>query len=335
MEYGGGRHGFLAFGEIHPDYYQIPVADRQRLLEMQEAEARAEEEADDAAAAEAEASGEPVRGRDEPGEPPDTDMAAEPDLPFEEAAVAAPEQAALAASVDQDFLVAREEAVQEDVGHEVAGDHGVDSAPEAAEPAFFDAAPEQAITDEAAVSTAAPEPGAPEASSFDGVEVLPPEPAPQVLEGAAPDTAEREDEVEEAGNSGRREQRQPARYMRSYKIQEVIRRRQILLVQVVKEERGTKGAALTTFISLAGRFSVLMPNSPRGGGISRKITSAADRRRLKEVTSELQIPRGMGLIVRTAGANRPKAEIKRDCEYLLELWDSIRETTMASPSPRR
>ncbi len=121
--------------------------------------------------------------------------------------------------------------------------------------------------------------------------------------------------------------------MRSYKIQEVIRRRQILLVQVVKEERGTKGAALTTFISLAGRFSVLMPNSPRGGGISRKITSAADRRRLKEVTAELQIPRGMGLIVRTAGAARPKAEIKRDCEYLLELWDSIRETTMASIAP--
>ncbi len=121
--------------------------------------------------------------------------------------------------------------------------------------------------------------------------------------------------------------------MRSYKIQEVIRRRQILLVQVVKEERGTKGAALTTFISLAGRFSVLMPNSPRGGGISRKITSAADRRRLKEVTTELQIPRGMGLIVRTAGAARPKAEIKRDCEYLLELWDSIRETTMASIAP--
>ena len=122
--------------------------------------------------------------------------------------------------------------------------------------------------------------------------------------------------------------------MRSYKIQEVIRRRQILLVQVVKEERGTKGAALTTFISLAGRFSVLMPNSPRGGGISRKITSAADRRRLKEVTTELQIPRGMGMIIRTAGAARPKAEIKRDCEYLLELWDSIRDTTMASMAPR-
>ncbi len=148
------------------------------------------------------------------------------------------------------------------------------------------------------------------------------------------DDARTDDDVEEAGNSEQRPSRPPARYMRSYKIQEVIRRRQILLVQVVKEERGTKGAALTTFISLAGRFSVLMPNSPRGGGISRKITSAADRRRLKEVTAELQIPRGMGLIVRTAGAHRPKAEIKRDCEYLLELWDSIRETTMASHRAR-
>ena len=130
-----------------------------------------------------------------------------------------------------------------------------------------------------------------------------------------------------------RERRIPPRFMRNYKIQEVIRRRQILLIQVVKEERGTKGAALTTYLSLAGRFGVLMPNSPRGGGISRKITSAADRRRLKEVMTELDIPRGMGMIVRTAGANRPKPEIKRDCEYLLRLWDDIREHTMKSVAP--
>ena len=113
----------------------------------------------------------------------------------------------------------------------------------------------------------------------------------------------------------------------------MIKRRQILLVQVVKEERGTKGAALTTYLSLAGRFCVLMPNSPRGGGISRKITSAADRRRLKEIMAELEIPKGMGLIVRTAGANRPKPEIKRDCEYLLRLWDDIREHTLKSVAP--
>ncbi|HTU52407.1 MAG TPA: Rne/Rng family ribonuclease, partial [Acetobacteraceae bacterium] len=129
------------------------------------------------------------------------------------------------------------------------------------------------------------------------------------------------------------ERRIPYRFLRNYRIQEVIRRRQILLVQVVKEERGTKGAALTTYISLAGRYCVLMPNSPRGGGISRKITSAADRRRLKEVMADLDLPDGMGLIVRTAGANRPKPEIKRDCEYLLRLWDDIREHTMRSVAP--
>ena len=130
-----------------------------------------------------------------------------------------------------------------------------------------------------------------------------------------------------------RERRIPSRFLRNYKIQEVIKRRQILLVQVVKEERGTKGAALTTYLSLAGRFSVLMPNSPRGGGISRKITSASDRRRLKEIMAELEIPKGMGLIVRTAGANRPKPEIRRDCEYLLRLWDDIREHTLKSVAP--
>ena len=106
-----------------------------------------------------------------------------------------------------------------------------------------------------------------------------------------------------------------------------------MLIQVVKEERGNKGAALTTYLSLAGRYSVLMPNSPSGGGVSRKITSVADRRRLKEAMAELDVPQGMGLIVRTAGANRPKPEIKRDCEYLLRLWDDIRERTMESIAP--
>ncbi|MCS6891397.1 MAG: ribonuclease E/G, partial [Rhodovarius sp.] len=127
--------------------------------------------------------------------------------------------------------------------------------------------------------------------------------------------------------------RVPPRFLRNYKIQEVIKRRQIMLVQVVKEERGGKGAALTTYISLAGRFSVLMPNTPRGGGVSRKITSLADRRRLREVIDELDLPPGMSLIIRTAGAQRPKAEIRRDCEALLRLWDSIRERTLASVAP--
>ena len=120
---------------------------------------------------------------------------------------------------------------------------------------------------------------------------------------------------------------------RHYKIQEVIKRRQIILVQVVKEERGNKGAALTTYLSLAGRYCVLMPNTPRGGGISRKITNAADRKRLKSAAQALELPEGMGLIIRTAGENRTKVEIKRDYEYLLRLWDTIRELTLKSNAP--
>ncbi len=123
------------------------------------------------------------------------------------------------------------------------------------------------------------------------------------------------------------------RIRRQYKIQEVIKRRQIMLVQVVKEERGTKGAALTTYLSLAGRYSVLMPNTARGGGISRKITSAPDRKRLKEIAGDLEVPEGMGVILRTAGANRTKAEIKRDFEYLLRVWETVRDLTLKSTAP--
>src|SRR5690606_23969710 len=126
-----------------------------------------------------------------------------------------------------------------------------------------------------------------------------------------------------------RQRRRP----RSYKIQEVIKRRQIILVQVVKEERGNKGAALTPYLSLAGRYTVLMPNTARGGGISRKITNAVDRKRLKAIAAELDVPEGMGLIIRTAGASRTKQEIKRDFEYLLRLWESVRDLTLQSTAP--
>ncbi len=329
VEYGGGRHGFLAFGEIHPDYYQIPVADRQRLLELQEAEARAEEEAEDAAAEAAEASGgepqgappEPAPLQDAGGSVPESFSGDEPLLPLEEATA----PASLAAAITQDFIAGREEEVTAEPasGHETIM---VEDAAREAEPAPAPQdEPEPAAEAETGTSAEA-ELTAPLDDTGDLVEAQA-EAAPTAEAGTA--AAEHDEE----GSSSSQGARPPARYMRSYKIQEVIRRRQILLVQVVKEERGSKGAALTTFISLAGRFSVLMPNSPRGGGISRKITSAADRRRLKEVTTELKIPRGMGLIVRTAGANRPKAEITRDCEYLLELWDSVRDTTMASVAP--
>jgi ribonuclease E len=292
VEYGGNRHGFLAFGEIHPDYYQIPIADRQRLLAMQEEEARAEEEAEE------------DDGLTVP--PPPTAEDTVPDAPQDDSAAQAQPLAISSETIqgqaDDQAPGPDHQAGPDGVGD--AADLGTDTAPEAAEPAQGGDADDHAE-------------GGSRVRQIAGGEA----PAPEMVGG----------ETEVAEDS--RPPRQPSRFMRSYKIQEVIRRRQILLIQVVKEERGTKGAALTTYISLAGRYCVLMPNSPRGGGISRKITSAADRRRLKEVTTELDIPRGMGLIVRTAGAARPKPEIKRDGEYLLRLWDDIRETTMRSMAP--
>ncbi|HTW26619.1 MAG TPA: Rne/Rng family ribonuclease [Acetobacteraceae bacterium] len=377
VEYGGNRHGFLAFGEIHPDYYQIPVADRQRLLEMQEAEARAEEEAEDAAAAAAEstptAGRSGIRSENAAGEAvaaAGTDDAAAATLD-----AGTGEAVPAGAAPDASDAQAPYEPVAESFD---APGAGFDDAAEATEPAranteptadqpdrsdFDPADTASGATAEAASAPLAADAGPGELPLAEGETPEPPPvtaPLPTRAEIAAmgadlaPEAAEATSgEVEIAngepesvgetapppetigGDSGddRPERRPPPRFMRNYKIQEVIRRRQILLVQVVKEERGTKGAALTTYISLAGRYCVLMPNSPRGGGISRKITSAADRRRLKEITAELDIPRGMGLIVRTAGAQRPKPEIKRDCEYLLRLWDDIRERTLASVAP--
>ena len=291
VEYGGNRHGFLAFGEIHPDYYQIPVADRQRLLDMQEAEARAEDEDDlppesamDRAAWNGESNEAWQPGEDANGEAPASEPNGEAAPAAEASAEDAPEPEAPAAAQ-----------------------------PLAIESESVSAAPE-ATSDEAAEA------------NLGRVEELPAEEdqtPPETIGGEGP--AETEEE--------RRERRIPPRFMRHYKIQDVIRRRQIILVQVVKEERGGKGAALTTYMSLAGRFSVLMPNSPRGGGVSRKITSATDRKRLREVMDDLQLPQGMSLIVRTAGAQRPKPEIQRDCEYLLRLWDGVRERTLASTAP--
>jgi ribonuclease E len=207
VEYGGNRHGFLAFSEIHPDYFQIPVSDRKALLKQQKAEAEAR---------------------------------------------------------------ANEAAEQGDRAEESPDENGDDVVREKAETV----------------------------------------------------SAEEEDEI----------QRRPALHQK-YRIQEVIKRRQIILVQVTKEERGTKGAALTTYVSLAGRYCVLMPNATRGGGISRKIQSGEARRRLRAVVSELDLPEGMAVILRTAGQERTKSEIKRDYDYLLRLWDSIREATLKASAP--
>ena len=303
VEYGGNRHGFLAFGEIHPDYYQIPVADRQRLIEAQQQEAREE--------AEAEAREDERRAQAQAARAAAAVKAGRP-APAEEAEEADPRQ------VSDDAVLE----APEDLAGEVAPTAAEIAADLAAELEAEQAAREEArqeARDDASAEAAAADRAEGESEGDDA-------PMPELV--GTPD-GETEADTEER----MRERRPTPRFLRNYKIQEVIRRRQIILIQVVKEERGTKGAALTTYISLAGRFSVLMPNSPRGGGVSRKITSSSDRRRLREVIDELDMPPGMSLIVRTAGAQRPKPEIRRDCEYLLGLWNHIRERTLASTAP--
>jgi ribonuclease E len=326
VEYGGNRHGFLAFDEIHPDYYQIPVADRQRLIEMQAEDARREEEAEDRAAeAEPHQAGpsertaiEAERHDPEADAPePAADAPVEPGYSqpfgFDAAAPEPDDRPAQPVTIVSESIAAERDMTEEAAPSQVAGTDGT-AAAELSDPAPGAHAQEIAEAADREASETGTEP-------WSAGEQIPEQPPPETMGG------------EGEGGDDARDRRIQSRFLRNYKIQEVIRRRQILLVQVVKEERGTKGAALTTYISLAGRFCVLMPNSPRGGGISRKITSATDRRRLKDIIAELDIPTGMGLIVRTAGANRPKPEIRRDCEYLLRLWDDIREHTLKSVAP--
>ncbi|MEQ9506106.1 MAG: ribonuclease E/G [Hyphomonas sp.] len=246
VEYGGNRHGFLAFSEIHPDYYQLPAEDREALLREAAEEAAAAIEDDD----------------DDDG----------PYIPH--------------------GMNAESENGEEDHGDH---DHDHDNGDEAEADAENEG--EDAEGDE------------------DG-EAAPRAPKPRARSARAAKPASTRTPIS-----------------KRYKIQEVVRRRQVMLVQVVKEERGNKGAALTTYLSLAGRYSVLMPNTPRGGGISRKIVNSADRKRLKSIVSELDVPDGQGLIVRTAGAKRTKIEIKRDYDYLSKLWETIVEKTLTSEAP--
>ena len=281
VEYGGNRQGFLAFSEIHPDYYQIPVADRQALLAEQEAEAR---ERDD----DIETFDIGAKNKRRSGKKADESEAEE----------------------------SEEENGEEEAASDDAGD-GDNFPPEPEGPEVVsEKSGEEPVGDPLA------EPVEGEAAADNG-EVSEAEPVPAGEEKPAPRA--------EALDAKRPSQRWVRR--RHYKIQEVIKRKQIILVQVVKEERGNKGAALTTYLSLAGRYCVLMPNTPRGGGISRKITNANDRKRLKAAAQSLELPEGMGLIIRTAGENRTKLEIKRDYEYLLRLWDTIRELTLKSHAP--
>ncbi|MER2536512.1 MAG: Rne/Rng family ribonuclease, partial [Rhizobiaceae bacterium] len=314
VEYGGNRHGFLAFSEIHPDYYQIPVADRQALLRAEAEEAS--EEDDDAEEAKPERERARAgngrrrrRGRDR-GRDSDVSVA-ETNMQGVEPT---PEESGLEASSDE-----MAPAVE-------SSDH-MDNGP-------VDDAGGTAESDE---TPAARSGGEAKAAAVDADVVS--EPAPESSEdrGTVEDVASgsEEHDVESVGAEDALEEAQTRRrpVRRHYKIQEVIKRRQILLVQVVKEERGNKGAALTTYLSLAGRYSVLMPNTARGGGISRKITNVQDRKRLKEVMADLEVPQGMGVILRTAGESRTKAEIKRDYEYLMRMWDNVRNLTLQSTAP--
>jgi ribonuclease E len=377
VDYGGNRHGFLAFSEIHPDYYQIPIADRQALIEEEEraiAEAEATQaESDDNAAADSE--------EDAPDEVADDgdDEALEADddaADVDESAAPAREPGAASADAEESggessrapqalAEASRDPVVSEPPAGEptaaetappVAASSG-DAAP-AGDPAIA-AEPSSAVEAEVGSrdeTAAAPAPSAEpvegEARSDSASEppLVTAEPAfggerngvSAASGGGSEDEAisaavevVSDDRVESVGAEDALEElperRRPR--IRQYKIQEVIKRRQVLLVQVVKEERGNKGAALTTYLSLAGRYCVLMPNTARGGGISRKITSPADRKRLKQLAADLEVPEGMGVILRTAGATRTKAEVKRDFEYLLRLWENVRELTLRSTAP--
>src|SRR6188472_4020297 len=312
VEYGGNRHGFLAFSEIHPDYYQIPVADRQALLEA-DAEAQREEEQEEEQRRNRRRRSAPKRSR-------------------EDAAVTSSEAEA---SGDDNFESGNGAPVLEGE-FQVLGDETIATTGEAPAGDFSGAL----LSDEVMAGTDEKTEADDSVSAGEHDEH---HDTAQHDEDHGEDDHADEDHgevephhiVEQLGGGDAEEDipHRPRVQRKQYKIQEVIKRRQILLVQVVKEERGNKGAALTTYLSLAGRYSVLMPNTGRGGGISRKITNAADRKRLKEIAQDLEVPEGMGVILRTAGASRTRAEIKRDFEYLMRLWESVRELTLTSSAP--
>lgn len=370
VNFGGNRHGFLPFAEIHPDYYRIPVADREALL----AEQRAAIEAEEAAEAEEEARMAARRAAQEQGE--EGGSGEDEDIP----AAARDDIDAVDAGDDSDVDDVdnedEEESVvytPEEVGgatYAVASDRGSadasapmeDEEDGDVEPVVTDA--ENIRSEESGVSefpsgeknsrgegfTGAEEDGAVREPGPDGQE-------PD--ENAGSDGRRRGGRFRRDGRRGRGgrgggmpyrsrrvelvggdeaegESERPMRRFqtrRQYKIQEVIKRGQIMLIQVSKEERGNKGAAVTTYLSLPGRYCVLMPNSPRGGGVSRKIANYDDRQRMKEILHELNVPEGMSVIVRTAGVSRSKIEIKRDLDYLLKLWDTIRDLTLKSSAP--
>ena len=387
IEYGGNRHGFLAFSEIHPDYYQIPVADRQALIEADERAHREAEEENENRASRRRSRHRSSRRRDR-GERIQSEIvegaSAEGDTqPHADAAQVGdhapdyPHDADSAHHDDQGHdshdhsAQAHDAHGQDDHGHDDHGDRAHETPHEASDTAARISEDAPAISP---VSDDAPA----ESASAGGADVshdddhhhddhhendhAHDEPHDHQADDVShasdaialgedhqdehhADDADGEDDedgddaeeevVESVGGDDVLEEvpERAFRPRRQYKIQEVIKRRQVMLVQVVKEERGNKGAALTTYLSLAGRYAVLMPNTARGGGISRKITSAQDRNRLKDVVQDLDVPEGMGIILRTAGASRTKPEIKRDFEYLIRMWETVRDTTLKSQAP--
>ncbi|WP_424990107.1 Rne/Rng family ribonuclease [Fluviibacterium sp. S390] len=440
VDYGGNRHGFLAFSEIHPDYYQIPVADREALLAEEQAYADQMRD-NDAEDGEEEKPSKPRRSRTRSRRKSDKSKDANYDTPVTEAAAAVepaipgmdvvdlgeddqtqdaatlvddlPAKVDAEADVTVDTAEVAPASEAESTAPEVepaaapevvaaaapevvsAPAHEVDAAPETVDVAVQaetpqdevapqadtpensedapatetpapadDAAPEEtpdtdgprsiaASTPSDVVTSADPETLKDTDDDTPAAEVAdePADSLPPLADAAADDDAELpietpveeveskdgDDQIEDVADDDTVEDIRPPRRPRPrrYKIQEVVKVRQIMLVQVVKEERGNKGAALTTYLSLAGRYCVLMPNTARGGGISRKITNVADRKKLKQIAAEIDVPKGAGLIVRTAGAKRTKAEIKRDYEYLQRLWEQIRELTLKSVAPAK
>jgi len=321
VDYGGNRHGFLAFSEIHPDYYQIPVADRQALMEEEAALAAEAEEEEDQPKSKRSRS---RRSRSR------TSSKAEKARSEDKTASADPSEIKGMETIDLG-----EDEISEDASssadRESAETTDTVTAPDA--PVSEEAAAEAPAQDNAA--SASEEAVSAEASETDADYSDDDRDDDDTDDGD--DHAGSEDSIESVADDDTEEEIRPKRKPRprKYKIQEVIKVRQIMLVQVVKEERGNKGAALTTYLSLAGRYCVLMPNTARGGGISRKITNAADRSKLKQIATEIDVPRGAGLIIRTAGAKRTKTEIKRDYEYLQRLWEQIRALTLQSVAPAK
>jgi ribonuclease E len=358
VDYGGNRHGFLAFSEIHPDYYQIPIADRQALIaEEERAQRAADDEADHRAGRRHgrergarrqrdEVKSEPVENHDDNGEA--VAMAAGSEHLVPEAGSHEPphdDHGAEEAVAESAHERHADEDEHRDEHEQHAGQTATPTTIVPEEPIELTSLESSAAAERMPGPGAQPEPGA-EGEPGESAQAADEHPAEgAAAEGTAEGThnvtevnghPEGEEEVVESVGGADAMEEVPERSYRSrrqYKIQEVIKRRQVMLVQVVKEERGTKGAALTTYLSLAGRYSVLMPNTARGGGISRKITAAEDRRKLKEIAQELEVPEGMGVILRTAGAARTKTEVKRDFEYLLRMWEQVRDLTLKSTAP--